>query len=99
MCACEPGDLSERTAFDPGLMEPARALAARLGHQPPEEAWLVFFGLKGGAIAWSDLCVVKQSYDRTVRMMRMRHATRRPRGLLACEAIPGMVFQPEVDFA
>lgn len=88
MCACDEPDLSARTAFDPGLIERARAIATRLGHRLPDEAWLIYFGLKGGAISWPDLCAVKRSYDMAALAARMTHARRRRGARFACDGVP-----------
>lgn len=80
MCGWSEEDLLQRTQIDPALLEPARAIAARIGGEAiPTADWDVFFGRAGGAMSWRNIGIIKASYERAFAIERTRAAFRRKR--------------------
>lgn len=87
MCGWSEEDLLNRSQPDLALLEPARALAARLdGASIPAESWDIFFGRAGGAVAWSHLETMRKSYAIVFRLNLMKANAGRRRGRLFCSA-------------
>jgi len=93
MCeACESDEPFEpREPVPPEILAAARAIeAALVGERAPDQAWAIYLGRAGGAVAWPHYQRIRASFDgayASAPRVRMKASPGRRRASIRCEGV------------